>query len=197
MTLIQDGDTILADGKDVGSYIDGELSLKRGHHGKREEILAWLRGGDEAPVEPDEEAPESIPECPKGTPDMGDKDPAVVAWWFKYKPEEAVEKYQGRKFVNPLEKSPSEVRSEVEGIVLFREVGETDDVAELENMDALVAHLKALGQLQDGGRVTVAAIGHVAVNELEEAGFRDGQDVCAVVVGDKIAGFTNREFPEN
>lgn len=37
--------------------------------------------------------------CPiAGSPQFGDKDPAVVAWWFKNHPEQAKNKYAGRRF---------------------------------------------------------------------------------------------------
>lgn len=36
--------------------------------------------------------------CPiAGSPQSGDKDPAVVAWWFKNHPEQAKNKYAGRR----------------------------------------------------------------------------------------------------
>lgn len=42
-----------------------------------------------------------IPPCPPSNPRLGDKTPEVVAWWFKYNPKEAEERYQGRKFQRP------------------------------------------------------------------------------------------------
>lgn len=36
-----------------------------------------------------------IPECPAGNSSQGMKTPEVVAWWFKYFPEEAAVKYAG------------------------------------------------------------------------------------------------------
>lgn len=43
----------------------------------------------------------AIPPCPDEDPLAGDKTPAVIAWWFKYKPAEAAAKYKNRKFQMP------------------------------------------------------------------------------------------------
>lgn len=43
----------------------------------------------------------TIPPCPAEDPLAGDKTPEVIAWWFKYHPKEAEEKYKGRKFARP------------------------------------------------------------------------------------------------
>ena len=42
----------------------------------------------DAPVEapPKEQVPAEVPECPKGSAQFGDKDPAVIAWYKKYEP---------------------------------------------------------------------------------------------------------------
>jgi hypothetical protein len=55
------------------------------------------------PNKPLEVVPEgSIPPCPaEGF--AGDKTPEVVAWWFKYHPEEAALKYAGRKYEIPTD----------------------------------------------------------------------------------------------
>lgn len=42
-----------------------------------------------------------IPDCPEMDPILGDKTPAVVAWWFEHHPEEAAAKYEGRKIQTP------------------------------------------------------------------------------------------------
>lgn len=42
-----------------------------------------------------------VPPCPEAEPRLGDKTPAVIAWWFKHHPEEAAAKYKGRKFQLP------------------------------------------------------------------------------------------------
>ena len=52
----------------------------------------------EKPEKPKEAA---IPPCPDEDPLAGDKTPAVIAWWFKYKPAEAAAKYKNRKFQQP------------------------------------------------------------------------------------------------
>ncbi len=49
----------------------------------------------------------SIPPCPPEDPYAGDKTPAVIAWYFKYKPDEAAEKYKNRKFTIEAETSNS------------------------------------------------------------------------------------------
>ena len=55
-----------------------------------------------AKVEKPEKTKEvAIPPCPDEDPKAGDKTPAVIAWWFKYKPAEAAVKYANRKFQQP------------------------------------------------------------------------------------------------
>jgi hypothetical protein len=49
----------------------------------------------------------SIPPCPPEEPEAGDKTPAVIAWYFKYKPDVAAEKYKNRKFTIKAETSNS------------------------------------------------------------------------------------------
>ena len=41
------------------------------------------------------------PPCPVEDPRAGDKTPEVVAWFFRYRPEEAELRYRGRKFTMP------------------------------------------------------------------------------------------------
>ena len=45
--------------------------------------------------------PTSEPPCPAEDPRAGDKTPEVVAWFFRYRPEEAEARYKGRKFGMP------------------------------------------------------------------------------------------------
>jgi predicted RNase H-like HicB family nuclease len=42
-----------------------------------------------------------IPPCPPEDPAAGDKTPAVIAWWHRYHPAAAAERYKGRKFAMP------------------------------------------------------------------------------------------------
>lgn len=98
-------DTILMDGKAVGYIEDGVLKMTRGNAPKRAEVEAFLAGEAEEPVEA-EDAEESKPEIsaepepPKGNPTMGDKDPEVIAWWFRNRPDEAAKRYADRKGTN-------------------------------------------------------------------------------------------------
>ena len=47
-------------------------------------------------VIPEVETPKAvIPPCPAMDPSRSMKTPAVVAWWFKYFPEDAVKRYAG------------------------------------------------------------------------------------------------------
>lgn len=68
-------------------------------------------GQEKAPkpaAEPVKEAPKTKPSAtpaakpdekpPVGAPGMGDKDPAVVAWWFENRPEQARKRYAQSKF---------------------------------------------------------------------------------------------------
>lgn len=41
-----------------------------------------------------------IPPCPEGSSEMGDKDPAVVLWWFTHHPEQATKRYGHRRGKN-------------------------------------------------------------------------------------------------
>jgi hypothetical protein len=45
--------------------------------------------------------PDAIPPCPPEDPAAGDKTPAVIAWWHRYHPAAAAERYKGRKFAMP------------------------------------------------------------------------------------------------
>lgn len=42
-----------------------------------------------------------VPPCPAEDPAAGDKTPAVIAWWHRYHPKQAAERYKGRRFTMP------------------------------------------------------------------------------------------------
>lgn len=55
------------------------------------------------PVAKAAEVETMIPPCPEAEPSMGDKTPAVIAWWFKHHPTEAAARYANRKFELPTD----------------------------------------------------------------------------------------------
>ena len=100
----------------------GTLQFTRGNSERRDEVEAWIeRHNAHAPGKPQpvteyeaeviketiqdqtvEKAPEqpiNLPIiCPiPGAPNLGDKDPEVIAWWQKNHPEEFKNRYAGRR----------------------------------------------------------------------------------------------------
>lgn len=120
MNIHREADEIFADGVKV-AYIhnDGTLRMTRGNSDKRQAVEEWMSqpedeseessvvlGDDATEDAPMPEVPPVLvaapntPEPPKGCPTMGDKDPKVIAWYYKNKPEEAAKRYAGRKGTN-------------------------------------------------------------------------------------------------
>lgn len=106
------------DGEERVALIDinGHLKMTKGNAEKREQVEAWLderemdealeaakAAGGQVPDAKAEKPAKSgeIPECPAEDVMLGDKTPAVVAWWFEHHPEQAEEKYKNRKVVRP------------------------------------------------------------------------------------------------
>lgn len=109
MNITRNGNVIESEGVKLGIIdINGSLRMAKGQTEHREAVEAFLaESGDKLPDELPEEPPaplakpESIPPCPTGSPDAGDKDPAVIRWWFTHHPAEAAKRYQGRRFAMP------------------------------------------------------------------------------------------------
>lgn len=120
--------TIYEGDKPIGEVLaDGTVKMARGHHTKRaaaEELLS--RGGQPAGTEQPPTAPYgaqgdpatgfvdspletkgSLGKPPAGDPTMGDKDPAVIVWWFKHRPKEARERYKDRNFAGKEQYFPT------------------------------------------------------------------------------------------
>jgi len=106
-SIIRAENNIFLDGEKVGFIRpDGSLQMAKGQTAHRPAIEAFL--GHDSPETPKEspnlpipKSPNpssSIPPCPPMDPMSGDKTPAVVAWYFKYKPEEAAVKYSKRRY---------------------------------------------------------------------------------------------------
>lgn len=82
---------------------DGSLKMLRGMaKSHREGVERFLEeSGETEEPEPEEKDDGTVPPCPPEDPMAGDKTPAVVAWMFRYHPEEAAKRYENRKFTNP------------------------------------------------------------------------------------------------
>ena len=66
----------------------------RNHIQKKAIVKAWERvNAPDKPKEPKKDAPVKTAHPPKGDPRMGDKDPAVMAWYEKHRPEIYKKKY--------------------------------------------------------------------------------------------------------
>lgn len=121
MNIRIEDSTIYEGDKAIGEILaDGTPKLARGHHTKRQAIEELLAGRSwEAAGQPEEsretpngvqgepatgsvsvphETKGSLASPPQGSPQAGDKDPDVIAWWFKHRPDEARERYKNRSF---------------------------------------------------------------------------------------------------
>jgi hypothetical protein len=127
-TIIRADKNFFLDGEKIGFFRpDGKLQMTPGNTEHRAALEAFIKGEAAAPEplpqpeplpapapksnkEPrtkNQELATGIPPCPPMDPAAGDKTPAVIAWWFKYKPAEAAEKYKNRKFTIEAETSNS------------------------------------------------------------------------------------------
>ena len=97
------GDVVYIDGVEAAKLIDGEVVfdvLIKNAMQKRK--LAKMLQGDSEPPKKDNrpEKADSVEdsaiqdEKPKGDPKMGDKDPAVMAWYKRHKPALYASKYE-------------------------------------------------------------------------------------------------------
>jgi len=106
-TIQRAEDNFFIDGEKVGFiHPNGKLQMLKGQSAHRPAIEAFLGLEPAAPAAPAEvkDAPAKkskgeIPPCPPMDPTAGDKTPEVIAWWFKYKPDEAAVKYAKRRYV--------------------------------------------------------------------------------------------------
>jgi len=127
----------------VGNLNDGKLVLDPKWTKFRAPAVAFLNESGNGPksivLAGDENVPEkkNIPACPKKEMRFGDKTPAVVEWYRKYKPEEYKARYgikgQGtvtktRKVLNQETGQPSTEQYEVEATIAERKIAGTEKV---------------------------------------------------------------------
>jgi hypothetical protein len=117
MNIIQAENNYFLDGEKIGfTRPDGSLQMAPGMKTHRDTLKAFIAGDstpaaeeiDEAPAAEEPEEPEvvvkskkGIPPCPPQSIEAGDKTPEVIAWYFKYHPEQAAIRYANRKFTKP------------------------------------------------------------------------------------------------
>lgn len=107
--IIRAENNLFLDGEKIGFIhpTSGKLQMLKGQTAHRPALEAFL-GHDSPPEEttsspnpPISQSPNPsspIPPCPPMTAAAGDKTPAVIEWYFKYKPEEAAVKYAKRRY---------------------------------------------------------------------------------------------------
>ena len=107
-TIQRAEDNFFIDGVKVGfMHPNGKPQMLKGQAAHRPAIEAFLKidaaQPDNLPQTKPAPAPAKktkgeIPPCPPMDPSAGDKTPEVIAWFFKYKPEEAAIKYAKRRY---------------------------------------------------------------------------------------------------
>lgn len=88
------GDSITANGKEVGWWIDGEVKFADDVRSPavrrkvRRMLMDWETEDVKEPIKAPVPTLEKVPPCPKGNAKFGDKDPCVMDWYKKHKPAE-------------------------------------------------------------------------------------------------------------
>lgn len=105
ISIQPDGRVLSTKGDHIATIVDGKPQWVKPVYARyyADEVA---NANSAPPVQAGEPEPEwhppiaakDVPECPPCDPTMGDKTPAVIAWWFKYNPETAAKRYSGRRF---------------------------------------------------------------------------------------------------